>query len=425
MSKKTLQGKRDDRGENYYILLMMWFFVSMFYAYQYVVRVIPNVTAAHLMEKFQIDADVFTQYSGVYYLLYPLAHIPVGLILDKYSSRKVIPICIMLCVAGVLPLILSDSLVFAKLGRALSGIGSVAAFLGACKVIRIHFGKEKFTRMVGLTTTIGFLGAVYGGFPVSVMFKYWGWHYTLSALSIVGIVLAILCYISIPAREANSDDVVSDYKKHLKSTLLNKKIIIVSLLAGLMTGAIDGFADVWSVEFLHTVHGIDKQSAAFTTSLIFLAMAVGLSVIGIIAEKTGLYYQTVVLCGVLMMGSYIILLTMKLSLPVINLLYIAIGLASAFQLLTLCKAVTYVSESASGLAVATANMIVMFFGYLFHRSTGKMMTYFWDGTRSEVGIPLYTADGYVSSMSIFPMAVAISIIGFIILIYSERKSVKG
>ena len=418
MVKKLLQNSVQNKS---YYMLMMWFFVSMFYAYQYVVRVIPNITAAHLMTKFQIDADIFTQYSGIYYLLYPLAHIPIGIILDRYSSHKVIPICIILCVAGILPLILSDSLEIAKLGRALSGIGSVAAFLGACKVIRIHFDKEKFTRMVGLTTTIGFLGAVYGGFPVSTMFKYFGWDNTLLTLSAIGIILAILCYLTIPAEESNS--VNTDYKKHLMSTLLNKKIIIVSLLAGLMTGAIDGFADVWSVEFLHTVHGMGKQSAAFTTSLIFLAMAMGLSIIGIIAEKTGLYYQLVIVCGLLMMIAYAILLTMKIPLWSINLLYITIGLASAFQLLTLCKAITYAPENASGLAVAVANMIVMFFGYLFHRSTGKLMTYFWDGTKSDAGVPLYTIDGYINSMKVFPIAVAISIIGFIILIYNEKKSV--
>ncbi len=38
---------------------------SIFYAYQYVLRVMPNIMMQDIMPKYQIDASVFGQFSGV------------------------------------------------------------------------------------------------------------------------------------------------------------------------------------------------------------------------------------------------------------------------------------------------------------------------------------------------------------------------
>ena len=150
----------------------MWFLASFFYAYQYVIRVLPNIMMPEITQKFNIGADIFGQFSGIYYIGYAGIHIPIGLMLDRFGPKKVMPACGLLTVAGLLPLVFSELWVYPVIGRGLIGIGSSAAILGVFKIIRMSFKESQFTRMLGISVTIGLLGAMYGGRPVHFLLNH-------------------------------------------------------------------------------------------------------------------------------------------------------------------------------------------------------------------------------------------------------------
>src|ERR1700690_2834479 len=90
------------------IVWMIWIIASVFYAYQYVLRVMPSIMLTDIMQQFRIDALTFGQFSGLYYIGYALMHLPIGIMLDRYGPRKVMTGCILLTVAGLSPLIFAD-----------------------------------------------------------------------------------------------------------------------------------------------------------------------------------------------------------------------------------------------------------------------------------------------------------------------------
>ncbi len=55
-----------------------WIIASIFYAYQYILRVMPNIMFDDIMQQLHIDAAVFGQFSGIYYIGYTLMHLPIG-----------------------------------------------------------------------------------------------------------------------------------------------------------------------------------------------------------------------------------------------------------------------------------------------------------------------------------------------------------
>ena len=126
----------------------IWIIGSIFYAYQYIIRVMPSIMLPELMEQFHIDSAIFGQFSGVYYIGYSLIHLPMGIALDRYGPRKVMSLCIVLTVIGLLPILFSDNWIYAVIGRAIIGIGSAAAILGTFKIIRMSFSEQRFTRML-------------------------------------------------------------------------------------------------------------------------------------------------------------------------------------------------------------------------------------------------------------------------------------
>lgn len=85
-----------------------WLIASIFYAYQCMIRIMPNIMLSDIMQKFNIDAAIFGQFSGFYYIGYCLGHIPIGIMIDRYGPRKVMSISILLIVLGILPILFTQ-----------------------------------------------------------------------------------------------------------------------------------------------------------------------------------------------------------------------------------------------------------------------------------------------------------------------------
>lgn len=391
------------------IAWVVWMVASIFYAYQYILRVMPNIMLEDIMRQFNIDAAVFGQYSGVYYLGYCLMHLPIAILLDRYGPKKVMPACILLTVIGFLPIIFSEYWVYPILGRALIGMGSSAAILGAFKVIRIAFKEEHFTRMLSLAVTIGLIGAIYGGGPVSYMCDSLGYKTVVQIFVGIGIALAALTYFIVPKMAPTPHrPVMAD----IKDVLTNPKVVAVCLFAGLLVGPMEGFADVWAAEFLKEVYGFDTSVASYLPSMIFVGMCFGAPVLSLVAEKTGSYLGSIVGAGIIMAVIFMALVLGYLTVNSMTISFLIVGVCCAYQIIAIYKASTYVPEYVSGLTTAVANMIIMSFGYAFHTVIGLVVNAY-EGING--------AQAYVYGMSVIPITLGVGSVGFFVLLCQEKK----
>lgn len=384
-----------------------WFVVSLFYAYQYILRVIPNIILPNILEQFQIDTAVFGQFSGGYYIGYCLMHLPVGILLDRYGPKKVMPACILLTVVGSLPIIFADHWIYPIFGRFLTGIGSSAAILGAFKIIRMTFAEKHFTRLLSFCVTIGLLGAIYGGEPVSHLCEIYGHKAVMAFLSVVGVFFAAGTYFLVPALPQTHK---TSIKNDLKTVFTNKKVLCICFLAGLMVGPMEGFADAWGSEFLKKVYGLTTTQANTLTSLIYIGMFFA-PVLSHIGEKTQRYMGTTAGAGFMMALVFILLMIKILNPTSIGIGLFVVGICSAYQILAIYKASTYVPEAVVGLTTAAANMIIMSFGYVFHSTIGIIIKFF--GTQGQ-------SLAFIYGVSIIPMTLTLGSLGFMILSYQEH-----
>lgn len=400
----------------------MWTLASFFYAYQYILRVLPNITMLDILKKFHIDAAVFGQYSGLYYIGYAGMHIPVGILLDKYGPKWVLPFCILLTVVGLLPLLYAEHWLYPSLGRLLIGMGSSAAILGVFKIIRITFAEEKFTFILGCSVTIGLLGAIYGGQPINYLLHLFGWEIVLYTIIGVGISLALAIFLITPSQNASTTQ--DGWLVSVKTVLTNPTILMICLLAGLMVGPLEGFADVWGKEYLKTVYHLTEEMAAFLPSLIFLGMCFGSPLITWIVAKSKAYFTFIILSAFIMGIGFILLLMGQLSVNLLTVLFIVIGIFCTYQIVAIYQASTYVAENLIGLTTACANMIIMTFGYLFHSLIGKTISHSWNGQLIE-GIPIYSAKAFFQALMIIPMGLLLAGLGFILIALIKKNHLKN
>lgn len=386
----------------------VWVVASVFYAYQYILRVMPNIMLDDIMQHFGIGAATFGQFSGIYYIGYSLMHLPIGIMLDRFGPKKVMTGCTLLTVIGMLPLVFTDHWIFPIVGRALVDMGSSAAILGVFKIIRMTFSEARFPRMLSISVTIGLIGAIYGGGPVDYMREAFGYEVVIQVFAAIGVALAAATYCIIPETEVSHQTTIT---ADIKEVLSNRRVIWACIFAGLMVGPLEGFADVWGTVFFKQVYGFDGVLAASLPSMMFVGMCFGSPVLTLIAEKMGSYLRPVIGAGVVMAVSFFALLLGQLTPGVISISFFVVGICCAYQILAIYKVSTYVREEVAGLATALANMIIMTFGYVFHGVIGAVV---------NVTGGANSSDALVYGIMAIPIALCIGTVGFTRLSTKER-----
>lgn len=391
----------------------VWIMASLFYAYQYILRVMPNVMLDEIMTIFGIDTATFGQFSGVYYIGYALIHLPVGIMLDRYGPRKIMSSCIIMTVLGLVPLLIPGHWIYPIIGRFFIGIGSSGAILGLFKVIRMIFLEKDFPRMLSFSVMIGLLGAIYGGGPLSYMRDQFGYHAVIWILIILGLVLAVSTYLIIPEKDMSS---IGTVRSQLREVFTNKKVLGIAFFSGLMVGPLEGFADVWGSTFFKQIYKFDGTLASSMPSLIFIGMCFGAPLLQMIAAKLKSFFLAIIGAGVLMALLFIVLIAYPVSTIILGAFLIIIGICCAYQILAIYIASISVREEISGLTTAVTNMVIMLFGYAFHSVIGYTVGY--------MGGPL-NSSALIYGVLVIPAALIVGVLGYSIIFFHDKKSTVG
>lgn len=387
----------------------VWIVASIFYAFQYIIRVMPNVMLSDIMEQFQFNPATFGQFSGVYYISYSLMHLPIGMMLDRFGPRKVMTGCIILTVIGLTPLLFAKHWMWPIAGRFLIGLGSSSAILGVFKIIRMTFSEKLFPRMLSISVTIGLIGAIWGGGPISYIRDVFGYQSVVQLLSFAGLALAAITYWIVPDVSTPSQGTAFG---NIKEVLSNKRVVFSCIFAGMMVGPLEGFADVWATIFLKNVYTFDNITAASIPSMIFIGMCFGGPILSFTAEKVGSYLGTIVAAGLIMGVSFAAMIVWAIPHTFLSMSFVVVGICSAYQILAIYKASTYVREEVAGLTTAVANMIIMFFGYAFHSAIGAIVNTM-GGTESS--------EALVYGVGVIPVALFIGALGFLFMMIAEKS----
>lgn len=411
----------------YSILLatITWVLATIFYAYQYVLRVLPNTINPDLIAKFQITASEFGDFNSLYYIGYAGLHLPLGIMMARFGVKRILPLCIGIAVIGMLPLIYSNVWYFSVIGRFLVGVGSSAAALGLIQIVRENFSPSKFSTLLGISVACGLLGAMYTGEPLEYVIALYGWEEVLKGLMAIGLIIATLIYLIIPKpTNANTDGEFNSITwGEVIKVLSNPYVLLLGLVGGLMVGPLEGLADAWSKGFFMNVYDLDSAVAGRLGSLIFLGMALGCATLGFISEKLKAYYVVTIISASVMATALFSIIPGGLNVSLLYILMPIVGYFSAYQILVVTMGGDFVKPKYKALASVLVNTIMMSFGTVFHSSIGRLMSYY--GEVSNSGEMVYGAHAYINSLSIIPYALVIAGVTLSLMVLSIRIRLKS
>lgn len=276
-------------SNNSRMAITAWLLVAIYYFYQYSLRSAPAVMMPELSESFGLSALGVASIVGMFYYGYSPFSLVAGASLDRFGSKKVIPLGAISVGIGAI-LFATGGQTVASAGRFLQGVGGAFALVGAVYIASKYFPTSKAATLIGATQMFGMAGGSAGQFAVGPLIGGGvSWQSFWIVMGIAGLAIGLILFLLLPKEEKSNDQ-----SNFLKSTLSAFKVVFKnpqSILCGMISGLLfiptTIFDMVWGVQFLQDAHSFDYGTAVIRSATVPFGWIIGCPLLGFISDKIG------------------------------------------------------------------------------------------------------------------------------------------
>lgn len=416
------------------IMLGSFFFAlaGIFFLYEFFLRASFGSMEATFSRDIKVDATTVGMISSAYFLAYSIMQIPVGFLVDRFGVRKAGSIAILVCAVGCLCFSLSNSVATAWWGRFAIGFGSAFAFVMMLKIVVDWFPHRVFGMMAGMTQVLGAIGPIIAGAPFAYLLiaTDHNWRGIFHYIALIGVILGIVFFLIV--RDSDKLEEIKE-KSAVKKDSIFSQVKALFSYGQLWIVAIYIFFGYASIELLGSlfgprlmqIHGFSLEQATGMVSLLWLGLAIGSPIVGLISDMIGRRKIVLIICSMVGLISVSFLLWgAELSGVGYSFLFFILGFSIASQTLSFSVVVENVPKSLEATAMGVNNMFVLLGAMVIQMLGGYLVHYFWKGKISSNGEHLYTLYGFNMAMSICIVFFVIALLMSIFLIretYCKRR----
>ncbi|WP_341715736.1 MFS transporter [Micromonospora sp. FIMYZ51] len=232
-----------------------------------------GVTGVEATHRFGISAATLATLTVAQLAVYAVMQVPVGILLDRYGSRRLLLTGGALMIAGQLAFALVTDVRLAVAARVLVGLGDAMSFISVLRLVAFWFPGRRNPLLAQLTGTLGQLGAVLAAVPLVALLAHTNW--TTAFLTAAGVSAAALLMVFAAVRDAPHGPLVAapasagrrlaDAWTH-PGTRLGLWTHFVIQFSGTV------FALLWGFPFLVQGQGLTPTAAASLLTVLTLAM---------------------------------------------------------------------------------------------------------------------------------------------------------
>jgi MFS family permease len=393
-----------------------------------------NAISADLMRSFNINATQLGHLSSIYFyanlLFLPFA----GMLLDRFSTRKIILITILLCVVGIGSFSFTHTLGWAAVFRFMSGIGSAFCFLSSIRLASRWFAPSRMALVSGLIVTMAMIGGMVAQTPLTFLVNAVGWRHALLLDAALGLFITAIIFAVVrdyPSHLSSEYQPVNNHQlKHLGVLQSWQKAYcnIQNWLAGIYTAMLNLpvalLGAIWGNLYLVQVEHFSTLQASYVTTMLFVGTLIGGPLAGWFSDYLGrrcLPMRIGALISLIVV--LIIMYTPVIALPIYIILFFALGLVTSTQVISY----PLIAESNDRMLTATSVSVVSFCaigGYaVFQPLFGWLMDKHWQGLLVD-NVRLYSAADYHQALLIIPIGFIIAFLAtfFIKETYCQGKN---
>ena len=403
---------------------------GLFFFYEFIQMNMINSIAPNLMQAFNIRGDQLGFLGGAYFDANMLFLFPAGMILDRFSTKKVALITLGICTLGTLLFSQATSFGWAFAFRFLTGIGSAFCFLACMRLASTWFHDSRIALITGLIFTLAFLGGTVAQAPLTFLVTHFGWREAILFDAGLGAVIFLLILGVIKDYPDHMTEMRAKNKQRLESLGFWKSLCMSYLnwqnwLSGICTNMMNLpvfiFGAIWGGVFLVQAEGFSRTQASEMTGMIFIGTLVGSPLVGWLSDRVGRRKPLIILGALISLGIVsLIIYGPHLSYVVLLGLFFLLGLISASQIINYPLVAEKNPQILTATSVSVVSFNVISGGAIFPPIVGWLLDKHWDGTLVN-GVHIYSAAAYHHAFIVLPIGFVLALIMLIFIKDSHGK----
>nr|WP_281506007.1 MFS transporter [Chromohalobacter nigrandesensis] len=336
-------------------------------------RNVNGVIAPALRQSLNIGPEQLGLLSSVFLLALALVQIPVGLLLDRFGSRRVVPSFMIVAALGAW-LFTLPSYKAALGGRLLIGLGLGACWAGAYRANVLWWPAERLALANGVLLGLSGLGALMATLPTEMLLQSLRWQTLFHGLATITLLLALLIWLLVPTHPAEHE-ISGSSLGGLLSVVRHPLFMRIWPMTLMCEGSWLAWQGLWAGGWMREVAGLSGHTTAFYLLGLAAAIVLGQLLISVITDRLIqrgvplIRLMRIMLIGFVAVQGMII----WLPLPGISLLWIAFGLLTVGPILAYAWLASELPSRLSGRLISLLNMAATLGGFILQYAVGWMI----------------------------------------------------
>lgn len=180
--------RRDDRFQG---AVGIWLVALSVYLLAVFHRSSMAVAGLAATDRFDISSSQLATFVMLQLLVYAGMQIPVGLMLDRFGSRRVMLTGIATLTVSQAAFAFAESFPVALIARGFVGIGDAMIFVCVLRLVNAWFAPRRIPLVTQLTGVIGQFGAVIAAVPMTYALHHLGWTKSYLLAAGIGFIVAV------------------------------------------------------------------------------------------------------------------------------------------------------------------------------------------------------------------------------------------
>lgn len=337
------------------IVLFVLFAIAYFLSYFF--RSANAVIAGDLTRELSLDAAQLGLMTSLFYASFALVQLPLGAGLDRYGPRWVTPGLMLTAALGSVLFGMAQSFGVLALGRALIGLGMAGVLMGGLQAFGRWFPQQRLATISGLMVGLGASGGLVAGTPLAWLNATYGWRaiFAGGALVIVASAAAIMLWTcnAPPGVDWHAATRGSGGLRQIFGDARFWRIAPVNFFLLGTTLAVQG---LWGGPYLFDVLRLDAIAVGNLLLALGAGVVLGYFACGWLADRFGMQRSVTVAVLVFLVCQIVLVVPGPKPLPLLGLVYSALGFAGAFNIVLLAQIRSVFPPHMSGRASTAVNL---------------------------------------------------------------------
>ncbi len=389
---------------------------GLFFFFELIQMNMINSLAPALMADFNVTGDKLGLLSATYFDANLLFLFPAGMILDRFSNKKIVLLMMAVCTIGTFLFSQTHSLFWAAVSRFMVGMGGSFCFLSCMRLASIWFHESRLAFVTGLLMTMAFIGGTVAQTPFTLVMNEIGWRNTVALDAALGAVIFFIILFGVrdypneEMRKLHHNELKSiGFWKSLRLSYGNAQNWLGGICCNMMNLPVFILGAIYGGVFLIQTKGFTNTQASMATSMIFIGTLIGAPIVGFISDKIRKRKLPIIIGAVLSFVLITMIIYMGgLSLTDYIILFFLLGLISAAQIINYPLVAEKNSPALAGSSVSVVSFNVISGGAIFQPLVGWLLVKGWDGTKVN-GVPQYTTEAYHHALLLLPLGFIIAL----------------